>query len=99
MFRVTASDELMINEMNDSLMSPTLKLDILGFANHVFVFLYVLLLMIALALLNLGFDLSLFFLLELACVHRRNQKTFRPKKNAPSGSKVSGPSHPLFLLV
>ena len=60
MFRVTASDELMINEMNDSFMSPTLKLDILGTANHVFVFIYVLLLMIALSLLNLGFDLSLF---------------------------------------
>ena len=53
MLCVMASDELMINEMNGSFLSPLLKLDTLGIANHLFVFIYVL-------LLNLGFDLSFF---------------------------------------
>ncbi|KAJ6913881.1 MOB kinase activator-like 1A isoform X1 [Populus alba x Populus x berolinensis] len=53
LFGLGSSDELMINEMNGSFLSPLLKLDTLGIANHLFVFIYVL-------LLNLGFDLSFF---------------------------------------
>lgn len=74
MFCVMASDELMINEMNGSFLSPLLKLDILGIANHLFVFIYVL-------LLNLGFDLSLFsFCWNRLTLTEETRRHFGPRR-------------------